>query len=308
MTSLINGVEWVEKISIRLPSHKQIDLLLNANMVNPENEKNKTIIMTFTDLTKLVETEEKLQQSEMEKYIAINSNRAKSAFLANMSHKLRTPLHCITSFTGLAHKKVKQNELLKVSSYLDTVSECTGELSELIDQLLLLSSLEAGLIHYTKRQYSIDVLMEDIQKHFKGKLEAKNLSLNYHSNNPSIKAYFDSHHMIQVFNGLLSNAIKYATANSSIEIVVDDYSENGVLYTIVSFKNMGLAIPQSELELIFSSNTISTNDGKTGTGGMGIGLSICRKIIEDHEGRIWASSSVEGLTEICMILPKYIDE
>lgn len=306
MNELLNGTEWVEKLSLHLHSGKNLELLLNANIINSSSDNKKRLIMTFTDLTRLVETEEKLHQSEVEKYIAINSNKAKSSFLANMSHELRTPLHCITSFTGLAHKKLQVNDYAKVNSYLDTVSECTSELTDLIDQLLLLSSLEAGLINYTKRQYSIDILIQEVEKNFAKKLEAKKIKVVYTSNNPTVKANFDSHHILHVFNGLLSNAIKYATPETDIVISVDDYIEKDHHYTIVSFKNKGTQIPQNELGMMFSSfnqNTLS----KSNSAGTGLGLSICRKIVEDHDGRIWATSSPEGLTEICLILPKFIE-
>lgn len=304
ISDLLQGMEWVEKISTRTVKRRPIELMLNANLIQSTKEdQDIKIVMSLTDLTRLVKTEEKLQQSELEKVMVINANRARSAFLANMSHELRTPLHCIISFTGLAQKKIHTSELQKVNSYLETVSECTGELSDLIDQLLLLASLEAGLIHYTKRQYSIDILINDVEKHFKKKLDSKKITFTYHSNNPKIKANFDSHHLIHVFNGLMANAIKYASPQTTIEVNVDDYVENQQLYTIVSFKNVGLPIPQNELEYIFSNFNQKALE-RTDSGGTGLGLSICRRIIEDHNGRIWANSTPEGVTVINLILPK----
>lgn len=307
---LKNGGTWIEKLSTRVANGSTQDFLLNANLIKEDSGETHgrgSIVMVFSDLTALVKTEEKLHQAELDRYIAINANRAKSSFLANMSHELRTPLHCISSFTNLAHKKLHASDYTKISGYLDTVTECTHELSDLIDQLLLLSSLEAGLIHYTMRQYSIDALLDEVKKHFEKKLESKKLNFSYRSNNAAVRAYFDSHHMVHVFHGLMANAIKYSSPMTSIDVVVDDYWENDRLYTIVSFKNTGLPIPKEELEIIFSDfNKQSTE--KTNAGGTGLGLSICRRIIEDHKGKIWATSSAEGLTEICMLLPKNIEE
>jgi signal transduction histidine kinase len=161
---------------------------------------------------------------------------------------------------------------------------------KLIDNLLDLSQLQAGKMKYLKDNWSIKSVLNDMKSEFSILGEEKNLSWQIEDIEETTIS-FDIDKIKQVIANLFSNSIRYSTENSVIEVSFEDTSDNRT----VIIKNEGVPIPTDELESIFQP-FIQSSKTKTGAGGTGLGLPICRKIIEDHGGKIWAEDNPNGAT------------
>jgi signal transduction histidine kinase len=241
----------------------------------------------------------KEQKIKFEKYVAEDANRAKSQFLANISHELRTPMHGILSFARFGQQKFETSPKEKLKSYFDEIYDSGSRLMNLLNDLLDLSKLEAGKTNYTMSECDLVEIARTVQSEMGAFASEQNLTIEIICKQETVKAILDAEKMMQVFRNVLSNAIKFSRKGSEIRMVLED-SPNMVCCEII---NQGIGIPADEIESIFDKFIQSTKT-KTGAGGTGLGLAICREIVRQHGGRIWAESVLDMETKFIVELPK----
>lgn len=242
---------------------------------------------------------------------AKRANEIKAEFLANMSHELRTPMHGILSFARLAAKRIDSLSTEKLLSYLEMITKSGGQLLELLDDLLDLSTLDAGQMNYDKEEGNISADLNDVVNEFNGVVEEKNISLLYSSGIIETaelleKLCYDRTRIRQVLRNLLSNAVKFSHENQEIfvNIETDVLLAGGVESKSVriTVADQGVGVPADELDIIFE-KFVQGRKTKDGAGGTGLGLSICKQIVEDHRGKIWAEQNPDGGTKVVFLLP-----
>lgn len=244
---------------------------------------------------------------------AESANRAKSDFLANISHELRTPMHAILSFAKLGLDKVGESNPAagKLPIYLQRIAQSGERLLRLVNDLLDLSKLEAGKMEYLMSSCDLAAIATDVAAELSEMAAAKQVYVRVESLSASRRAWCDAVRMTQVVRNLLSNAIKFTPPTSTIRIELrdsllpwgragDDAESRPALSIAVA--DQGPGIPASELDAIFDKFTQGTN-AKTGAGGTGLGLSICREIVVDHGGRIWAANNRDVGATLHVLLP-----
>jgi PAS domain S-box-containing protein len=275
-----------------------VPVLINISPVTDTDGNPIEFFAFISNLSKIKKVEQELLRA---KEVAEAASNAKSEFLANMSHEMRTPLHAILGFANFGRKRYKTVSRKQLAEYFSLINESGQRLLILLTDLLDLTKLEVGRIHYDMQSYDLNLSFVVTILEVQTKLEKKGLTIAFQEDIPNI-AKFDRHKLIQVLHNLLDNAIKFSPTGTMISIEFEEITSNGKPFQKVRIKDQGLGIPADELEEIFHKFTQSSRT-KTGAGGTGLGLAISKRIIEAHSGQLWAENNPEGGASLYFTLP-----
>lgn len=208
----------------------------------------------------------------------------KSQLLSTVSHELRTPLASIKGFAAtLLRQDVRWDETTQ-RDFLRIIEEEADRLTEIIDNLLDMSQLEAGVLRVDKEPVQLRTLIRDVVDEMRMRTEAHWFVVDLPAALPRVSA--DSRRIRQVLHNLLENAIKYSKSGQiTISCEVEDAD------VLVSVSDQGEGIPVEFLDQVFERFFQIDGASTRRIGGSGLGLSISRGIVEAHGGRIWAEST-----------------
>jgi PAS domain S-box-containing protein len=242
------------------------------------------------------ESANKVSERHPHKDIQLPVESANTDFISNISHEFRTPMHAIISFANFGIKKTGKVSDEKLLRYFEQIKNSADRLMPLIDDLMELSSLEAGIIPCNQvTQDLFPTLMTVIQEQEKI-AQPKNISIQVAQTNEHCKAIYSKSCLIKVIRHIIQNAIRFSPEHSSIHISTESISENNHQYQKISISDNGIGVPEQELETIFN-KFVQSSRTKTSAGGTGIGLAICKHIVNKHGGKIWATNNPDqGVT------------
>ncbi len=230
---------------------------------------------------------------------AEQANQAKSEFLANMSHELRTPLHSILSFAGFGMRRIEKVEPERLLSFFEQIDRSGRTLLGLLNNLLDLAKLESGRMELRPEDVDLAHLLDEMVDEFRSYISARGLRIVWLHPGQSVDMALDPGLAKQVFRNLLSNAAKFSSNDSDIEIDVRESDES----VTVEIRDRGVGIPESELETIFEKFAQSSQT-RSGAGGTGLGLAICRDVVAMHGGTIHAENRRDGGSVFIVQLPR----
>lgn len=245
------------------------------------------------------EMRRRLKESSEEKIAIDKENRE---LISNISHDLKTPMTAIKGYVeGIMDGVADTPE--KMDRYVRTIYNKTNEMDHLINELTFYSKIDTNRIPYTFSKLNVDDYFSDCAEEVGLELETRGIQL-FYSNyvDKDVLVILDGEQIRRVIHNLVSNAIKYMDKSKGvIQIRVKDVGD----FIQVEVEDNGKGIAQKDLPYIFDRfyrADVSRNSSK---GGSGIGLSIVRKILEDHGGKVWATSR-EGIgTIMYFVLRKY---
>ncbi len=219
------------------------------------------------------------------------ANRAKSSFLANISHELRTPMHAVLSFAAIGLSR--NDPATAPGRYFQRIHRSGQRLLALLDDLLDLSRLEAG----REALDSTDVSLRDIVEHSLAEVESllaeKDLRIVRNDADADLVVHGEATRLVQVLTNLLGNAIKFSPAGAEIRVRLEAADHRGAAGARITVQDQGVGIPDDELEAVFD-KFVQSSKTRTGAGGTGLGLPICRELVGRHGGHVWAEPAVEG--------------
>jgi len=231
-------------------------------------------------------------------------DRLKSAFLSNISHELRTPLSIIKGFTEFLLKGNSGN--INSQQYLDlqVILRNTNKLIRLVDDLLDVSKIESGEFKIRKTKFDLVRLIKNCVYEMKNQIEKRNHIIEFYLPNRPLIINADKQRIHQLLTNLIENSIKYTPIGGLIQLHL--YEEDNNIHFYI--KDNGIGLSEDEIKQIFTrfgKIYMPDNVDKVDTEGTGLGLVICKNIVNAHGGKIWAES--EGHDKGCefhFVLPK----
>ncbi|OIP41153.1 hypothetical protein AUJ95_03795 [Candidatus Desantisbacteria bacterium CG2_30_40_21] len=261
---------------------EKIDRVLKASLLETEKDRN--------NLKELNQQLEKL-------------NKMKSEFLITISHELKTPLSSIKAFSEiLLNDKIDKAETLE---FLQIINIESDRLDRLINNLLMMSCIETGKICWNMKAVSINKIIEKAVATMQMDIKEKELRLEINVSPDISDIYGDKEKLVNVVGNLLSNAVNFSTSEGTIRLNATELLiENRGLEVCVCISDTGVGIKIEEQEKIFDKfyqikEDILIDKPK----GMGLGLAICKEIIEHHGGRIWVESQFGKGSSFSFSLP-----
>lgn len=227
-------------------------------------------------------------------------DQAKSEFVSTAAHELRTPLSTITGFAEMLTSKDMEGVLSeeeKTAILIDIQNNCE-RLDKTIDDLLDISRIEAGQdIPLDKKPHFIQTLLDKIINRHKPHTD-QSISLMTGRDVPE-ELLFDAYRIEQVVENLLSNAIKYSHTDSQITVNIEGLDQ----HCQVTVSDNGIGMTQEQKDRVFE-RFYRVNGEDSGVAGIGLGMSIVKKIIEDHGGKVWIESALGKGTSVRFTLPQ----
>jgi two-component system sensor histidine kinase KdpD len=221
-------------------------------------------------------------------------DRLRTELLANVSHELRTPLASIKGFATMLMDYEKRLKYHEKREYLETIDKNADRLVELIEQLLEMSRLGVGMLSIKKNPADIINLCQDTISEARVRAPDHIFKLDLPPRLPRIS--IDDKRIRQVLDNVIDNAIKYS--DTGTEIVLSVQKNRSEMHFTVT--DHGSGISKDDLPRVFERTFHSARGQKSGVPGAGLGLTICKALIEAHEGRIWIESE-EGVGTKCFI-------
>lgn len=295
----LGAYDFVEKP----PQLSRIILMISRALEKAEMEKE------ISRLGKSVEEAEAIKAAYSK---LVELDRMKTAFLSTISHELRTPLTSVRGFAGLVRKKLDKyffadrhpdpekadKEKIQIAKNIDIIIFEAEKLTRMINNILYMTEMEDERAEWKREPVSIKAVVEEIIPAVAVPLEEKGIAFIKEIEEGLPEITGDKERIGLLMNNLILNAVKF-TDRGTVTCIVKNTDE-GVM---VSVRDTGKGIPQHDISGIFD-KFMQSGDSLTGKPtGLGLGLPICKHIVERHGGRIWAESEPGQGSEFIFVLP-----
>ena len=272
----------------------------NIAMGSELNGKKKYILV-MSDRT----ADRKMNQALSEAVRAAEAaNRAKSTFLSNMSHDIRTPMNAIIGFTTLAVSNIDDQK--RVRDYLGKILSSGSHLLSLINDILDMSRIESGKIHLEETEVSLSDVLHDLKTIISGQINAKQLEFYIDAMEVTNEdVYCDKTRLNQVLLNLLSNAVKFTPAGGTVSVRLKQFpgTVKGIELYEIRVKDNGIGMSPEFVEKIFSPFERERTSTVSRTQGTGLGMAITKNIVDMMGGTIEVQTEQGKGTEFIVRLP-----
>ena len=272
-----------EEILFDLPDGRKVNTLVNATPIYADDGEIVSAVAVLQDMTRLEEVE-----------------RLRREFLAMVSHELRTPLTTIKGCTGVVLGSSSPPTDSEMLHYFRMIDEQSDHLRDLVNNLLDMTQIESGTFSVDLESTDVETIVDEARMMFVRQGQRSPVKVELSPDLPQIKA--DRKRIVQVLNNLLSNASKYSRETSTIRVSASQDD----IYVAFSVTDEGKGVAAGQLPKLFAKFfQIESGGREQRIVGEGLGLAICKGIVEAHGGRIRAESSGEGQgTQITFTIPQ----
>ena len=222
---------------------------------------------------------------------AENANKAKTDFLSNVSHDIRTPMNAIVGITSLIRHNA--GDKAKILEYTDKIDISSQHLLGIINDVLDMSKIEAGKTVFKYTDFSIPDVLEELNAMFHPQAEEKNQTLTITTE--KIRHEWvngDRVHLTQIFSNLLSNAVKYTQEGGAIRFLAEECETTSTVYARYRFlvRDNGIGMSDAFKNTVFDAFTRAENSVTNKIQGTGLGMAITRNLVEAMGGTIYVES------------------
>ncbi|MGA2296447.1 MAG: ATP-binding protein, partial [FCB group bacterium] len=276
-------------------------IIANKELVFQNDEKEKRAAELIIANKELVfqndEKEKRAAELIIAKDKAEESDKLKTAFLQNMSHEIRTPLNGIIGFSGLLNaENISKDDIREFTAI---ISQSGKRLIEIVNNVLDISKIQTGQVNLEQKPILINSIFSDLFTFFSSFADTKNIKLNYHNLDDKFRTiYSDEAKLHQILTNLINNAIKF-TKSGSIDFGYEIKDNVIQLYV----KDTGIGIQADMYERIFDRFTQAESTLSRNYEGAGLGLAICKGLVELLGGKIWVESEINKGTTFFFTLP-----
>lgn len=266
------------------------------NLVRDKEGKIQKIYGLVSDISLRKKAEEELTRSTEN---LVKLNETKDRFISIISHDLRTPFSSILGFTDLL---LSDNDLTEKErhQYVEFIRESSKSMLSLVNSLLDWTRLQTGRIRFEPERIEAHKIIENSLNALSGVAFQKNIDI-ISKVQDDIFVFVDKDLILQVFNNMLSNAIKFTPKFGSI--VISSSPSEKMRFIEFSIKDTGIGIRPENISKLFRVDTKFSSEGTEGEKGTGLGLSLVKEIIEKHGGSIWVESEYGKGSEFKFTLP-----
>jgi len=230
-----------------------------------------------------------------------NLNKMKSDFISSVSHELRTPLTSIKGYASILMTGKLGDVLPAQKERLEKIDKHSNSLVHLINNLLDIARIESGKVQMEIKDIPIKEMLDSIIDIITPQIKEKNISLKINSKIKFDKIKADPSQIERVFLNLLSNAVKFTPEKGIVTVYIEEKDD------VIQFdvEDTGIGIPPQDTPKVFQEFFRADNALDQKIKGSGLGLSLVKKIVEAHKGKIWFNSELGKGTRFTFTLPKY---
>ena len=259
----------------------------------------------YSDVTETVREDRAQRDALADALVAAeHANKAKTTFLNNMSHDIRTPMNAIVGFTALATSHIDNRELVR--DYLSKITVSSQHLLSLINDVLDMSRIESGKMTLDESEIHLPDLIHDLRTIIHANVTAKQLNLNIETQDVvNEDIIIDKLRLNQVFLNILSNAVKFTPNGGSISFCVSEKNSPIPGHAVFEFriKDTGIGMSREYQKTIFEAFTREKTSTVSGIQGTGLGMAITKSIVDMMGGTISVNSEEGKGTEFIVTLP-----
>ncbi|MDE5966149.1 MAG: transporter substrate-binding domain-containing protein [Lachnospiraceae bacterium] len=263
------------------------------------SQEGATVLVGFRNVDEIVRKEQEQKQALSEALEqAQHANRAKTAFLNNMSHDIRTPMNAIIGFTSLAATHIDSRQTVR--NYLDKIMTASKHLLSLINDVLDMSRIESGKVSINEEEASLPEIMHDLKTIVQSDVKAKQFEFYIDTVDVTNETIIcDKLRLNQVLLNILSNAMKYTKPGGtvSVRIIQTESDPDGYASYQFRIKDNGIGMSEEFLKHVFEPFEREQTATVSGIQGTGLGLAITKNIIDMMNGTVEVESEVGKGTE-----------
>ena len=256
------------------------------------------VVLAIMDVDREIQNDIQQKKAVEEALIAAeNANKAKSRFLSNMSHDIRTPMNAITGFANLAQTNIEDRN--QVKDYLTKIQSASRHLLNLINDILDMSRIESGKVQIEEAEVSLNDLLEDVGNLVLPMAQEKRIAFQIKNEIADSYVYCDKLRLNQVLINLLGNAVKFTPEEGcvSLHAYQEMVAPSGYGVYIFKVKDNGIGIASEFIDSVFKAFEREKRIDNSSIQGTGLGLSIAKNIVEMMGGKITVESELGKGTE-----------
>ncbi|GAK56399.1 multi-sensor signal transduction histidine kinase [Candidatus Vecturithrix granuli] len=213
-------------------------------------------------------------------------NASKDKFFSIISHDLRSPFNTLLGFAQLLLEQLDQYSKADILSHVEKLYHSAERLYALLENLLTWSRIQRGAMEFRPEHLNLHEITDYTLDLLAAKAEQKQITLT-NTVSENISVWADEQMLTTIMRNLVSNAVKFTTEGGSVTISAHSRDDHELEVAVV---DTGLGIPQEHLSKLFRIDTRYTNVGTAGESGTGLGLNLCKDLVEKHYGKIWVES------------------